>query len=317
MELRQIRFFVTLAEELHFGRAAEREHIVQSALSQQIRRLERELGVQLFQRDTHHVELTAAGAAFLPPARQMLTQAEQAAEVARAAGTAPPAVRVGIGDASCDTMAQILRSVQEHWPQLEIHQVEAGVPEQLRMLADGRLDVGFGRASLAPSQVASRLVRLDPVGVILPEQHPLARQDQVPLRELADQALLLPHRERAPEFNEFVVELCRSAGFTPMLYHGSVCSMRAAAEVAVPGRCMPVVPASCAVMVPGTVWRPLVQPAVRYPLSLLWRSGDRSGPVGAVTSTARSLARDLGWLEDANLAGAEGRAERIGDLHPS
>ena len=85
VELRQLRYFVTLAEELHFGRAAEREHIVQSALSQQVQRLERELGVRLLERSTHHVSLTAAGAVFLVEARQILAHVDRAAGVARRA----------------------------------------------------------------------------------------------------------------------------------------------------------------------------------------------------------------------------------------
>ena len=90
MELRQLRYFVTLAEELHFGRAAAREHIVQSALSQQLQRLERELGVRLLDRSTHHVALTAAGAAFLVEARQIIAHVDRAARVARStAGSAP------------------------------------------------------------------------------------------------------------------------------------------------------------------------------------------------------------------------------------
>jgi DNA-binding transcriptional LysR family regulator len=112
MELRQLRYFVTLAEELHFGRAAEREHIVQSALSQQVQRLERELGVRLLERSTHHVALTAAGVAFLVEARQILAHADRATAAARnAAGAAAP-LRVGVIDSSYDSMPQILHEVQ-------------------------------------------------------------------------------------------------------------------------------------------------------------------------------------------------------------
>src|SRR6202030_2744283 len=112
MELRQLRYFVTLAEELHFGRAAGREHIVQSALSQQVQRLERELGVRLLERSTHHVALTAAGAAFLAEAQQILAHVDRAAHVARNATVASPALRVGIIDASYDSMPQILHEAQ-------------------------------------------------------------------------------------------------------------------------------------------------------------------------------------------------------------
>jgi DNA-binding transcriptional LysR family regulator len=162
MELRQLRYFVALSEELHFGRAAAREHIVQSALSQQVQRLERELGVGLFERSTHHVSLTAAGVVFLVEARQILAHVGRSAEIARSATGASVTLRVGIIDASYDSMPQILHEVQACCPGLVIHQVEAGVPEQYQQLVDGRLDVGIGRAALAPPQVASQLVRRDP-----------------------------------------------------------------------------------------------------------------------------------------------------------
>src|ERR1700754_1288346 len=102
IELRQLRYFVTLAEELHFGRAAAREHIVQSALSQQLQRLERELGVRLLERSTHHVDLTAAGAVFLVEVRQILAHVDRAAKVARNAAESSPRLRVGIIDSSYD-----------------------------------------------------------------------------------------------------------------------------------------------------------------------------------------------------------------------
>jgi len=215
MELRQLRYFVTLAEELHFGHAAAREHIVQSALSQQLQRLERELGVQLLERSTHHVRLTPAGTAFLVEARQILAHVDRAAAVARRASGAPPSLRVGVVDAGYDSMPLILREVQVRYPDLEIHQVEAGVPEQVALLTGGRLDVGLGRASLAPPEVASELFRLDPLGVVVPEGHRFAALREVPVATLAAEPLLLAEEERAPEFNQFLIELCRSVGFHP------------------------------------------------------------------------------------------------------
>ena len=146
MELRQLRYFVILAEELHFGRAAAREHIVQSALSQQLQRLEREMGVLLIERTTHHVQLSPAGAAFLIEARQILAHVDRAAVAAQRAARSTPSLRVGIVDASYDSMPLILHAIQQRFPDLEIHQVEAGVPEQFQRLMDGRLDVGLGRA---------------------------------------------------------------------------------------------------------------------------------------------------------------------------
>jgi len=297
MELRQLRYFITLAEELHFGRAAAREHIVQSALSQQLQRLERELGVLLLDRTTHHVELTPAGSALLIEARQILAQVDRAAVAAQHAASSAPSLRVGVVDASYDSMPQILQEVQQRYPEVEIHQVEAGVPEQFRLLEDGRLDVGLGRASLAPPEVASELLRLDPLGVLVPEDHPLAASPGVPVARLAAEPLLLAEEQRAPEFNQFVIELCRSVGFVPRLYRGTVESTRAAVDLVAQGRCALCVPASCVAPVPGIVWRPLVEPVSRYPWSVLWRAGDPSEHVRALVACARVLSQELGWLE--------------------
>ena len=297
MEFRQLRFFVTLAEELHFGRAATREHIVQSALSQQIQRLERELGVRLLDRSTHHVALTPAGAAFLTEARQVLASAQRAVAVAQQAGDPAPALLVGIVDAGYDSMPQILRAVQERFPALEIHQVEACVPEQFTFLADGRIDVGLGRTSHAPPFVASELVRLDPLGILVADGHRFAALDSVPVSMLATEPILLSHDGRAPEFNQFVVELCRSAGFVPTLYRGSVQSIRGAADLIDQGRCLACVPASYASEYPGIVWRPLTEPASLYPWSVLWRADDDNPHVRAVVSCAQALSKELDWLE--------------------
>jgi DNA-binding transcriptional LysR family regulator len=302
MELRQLRYFLTLAEELHFGRAAAREHIVQSALSQQVQRLERELGVRLLERSTHHVSLTAAGAVFLVEARQILAQVDRAAGVARTAVGAAPALRAGIIDSSYDSMPLILHEVQARYPGLVIHQVEASVPGQYQQLTDGRLDVGVGRAGLAPPHIASLLFRQDPLGILVPAGHRFAELDGVPAADLATEPLLLAEDVRAPEFNQFTVEMCRSAGFTPAVYGGTVESIRAAADLVAQGRCLYCVPSSCISALPGTTWRPLTEPASCYPWSVLWRAGEVSGHVRAVVSCARAMSKRLGWLATAGQA---------------
>jgi len=296
MELRQLRYFVTLAEELHFGRAAAREHIVQSALSQQLQRLERELGVRLLERSTHHVGLTVAGAAFLVEARKIVAQVDRAAQIARSAAESSPRLRVGIIDASYDSMPQILHEVQARFPDLVIHQVEANVPEQYQQLLDGRLDVGIGRAALAPPGVASHLFRDDPLGVLVPTGHPFTELDGVPVATLAQEPLLLAEDGQAPEFNQFVVEMCRSAGFTPAVYEGTVESIRAAADLVAAGRCLYCVPSSCISALPGTIWRPLIDPESYYPWSILWRATDDTDHVRALINCARTMSERLGWL---------------------
>jgi DNA-binding transcriptional LysR family regulator len=297
VELRQLRYFATLSEELHFGRAAAREHIVSSALSQQIQRLERELGVSLVERSTHHVRLTARGELFLVEVRRILGQINCAVTSARTATAGCSVVRVAIGDASLDSMPQVLRVVQHKHPRLEIHQIEAGVPEQLRMLVDGRLDVGFGGAMLAPADVASEVLRLDPVGVLVAETHPLACATSAPVALLAGESLLLPDQSRAPEFNQFVTEMCRIAGFTPAVYRGTVQSMCAAAQMVAHGCCVVCAPCSCRLRWPNTRWVPLVDPVPRYPWSLLWRARTPTEPVDMLLACAREVSGKLGWIE--------------------
>lgn len=296
MELRQLRYFVTLAEELHFGRAAAREHIVQSALSQRLQRLERELGVILVERTTHHVQLSAAGAVFLIDARQILAHVERAAAAAQRAAHSTPTLRVGVVDASYDSMSLILHQLQQQHPDLEIHQVEVGVPEQFQRLVDGRLDVGIGRASLAPPTVASELFRMDPLGVLVAEGHAFAARSGVPVAMLAAEPLLLSEEDRAPEFNQFVIELCRSVGFIPTLFKGTVDSILASVDLVAQQLCVLCAPSSCVPTPPGIVWRPLVGPPSRYPWSVLWRVGDSSEHVSALVDVARTLSRQHGWL---------------------
>ncbi len=301
LELRQLRYFVTLAEELHFGRAAAREHIVQSALSQQIQRLERALGVQLVRRTTHHVELTAAGGRFLAEVRQILTHVDRAAAAAVGVDRPSRTLRVGAAAEGYGAARHVLYDLMERHPDLEIHQVESGVPDQVRMLAEGRLDVGIGRASSAPPEIASMLFRLDPLGVLLPADHPLA-SGAVPVAELAGQRLLLGPEGRAPEYDHFVNELCRSAGFSPTRYPGSVTSPQAAVDLVQQGRCLACLPSSCVPLAGRVVWQPLVAPAVRYPWSVLWRADDEAGHVAAFVRSARRLSVERGWLAPAGQA---------------
>jgi DNA-binding transcriptional LysR family regulator len=299
IELRQLRYFVTLAEELHFGRAAAREHIVPSALSAQVQRLERAVGVLLVDRTTRHVALTPAGARFLIEARQIVEHVDRAAILAQGMALAAPTLRVGVLDEGYDAVRPVLHAVQLHFPELEIHQVLAGVPEQCRLLADGRLDVGVGRLPGAAPEIAAEMFRLDPLGVLVPATHPYAGLTHVPVAELRDETLLLADEDQAPEFNGFVAEVCRSAGFFPTLFSGSVQTLRAAADLVLQGRCVLCTPESTAGVSAELVWRPLGPSVPRYPWSVLWRAHHPSRYAVDLVETARALSAELGWREAA------------------
>ena len=114
----------------------------------------------------------------------------------------------------------------------------------------------------------------------------------------------LAEEVRAPEFNQFTVEMCRAAGFTPTVHEGTVESIRAAADRVAQGRCLYCVPSSCISALPGTTWRPLTEPASYYPWSVLWRATDTSGHVQAIVSCAQTMSRRLGWLAAPRQTGA-------------
>lgn len=149
VELRQVRYFLAVAESRHFGRAAERLHVVQPAVSQQISRLERELGVQLFNRDTRNVSLTAEGTAFLGHAREMLAAAERAAAAVREARQAGRILRVGTGSGLGDLLGAVLAELSATYPDLRVELIRVKEPERLRELAAGRLHAAVVRGPAA------------------------------------------------------------------------------------------------------------------------------------------------------------------------
>jgi DNA-binding transcriptional LysR family regulator len=297
IELRQLHYFVTVAEELHFGRAATREHIAPSALSQQMQRLERALGVLLIKRTTRHVELTAAGERFLIEVRQILDHLHRATVLAQGVASSAPVLRVGVLDEGYEAARPILREIQSRVPELEIHQLQVGVPEQCRLLADGRLDVGIGRAPGASPHLASEVFRLDPLGVLVPDDHRFARLAAVNVSALHGETLLLADEQQSPELNQFVVEVCRVAGFFPALHHGSVQNLRAAVDIINQRQCLLCIPASAAGVAAGLRWRPLVPSVPRYPWSVIWRARSPSAQVLGLVAITRELSRRFGWRD--------------------
>ncbi|MGN9847428.1 LysR substrate-binding domain-containing protein, partial [Nonomuraea sp. H19] len=165
--------------------------------------------------------------------------------------------------------------------------------------ADGRLDIAIGHASQTPAEVTSKLIRLDPLGVLVPNDHRFADMtDGVPVAALADDLLLLGEESQTPELNQFVMALCRSSGFAPTIYEGTVESTRAAADLVLQHRCVHCIPSSFRTSNrPGTTWRPLIEPTTHYPWSLLWHDANPSPHIATLINSASHLAERLGWLE--------------------
>lgn len=292
-ELRHLRHFVAVAEELNFTRAASRLYLAQQALSSSIKQLENELGQPLFVRDTRRVALTPAGENLLPRARRLLTMTDETVVAVRDGAPDRAVLRVDISSSNLETGALVLRRLRADRPDIEVRQREIGVPRGLAALREGELDVLVGDAAGAPDGVGVELLRLETAQVMLAADHPCAEQPEVPLAALADEVWLLPPDDVAPEWNQLVLRCCLQAGFRPRRYPGTTWGPAAAAELAVERRC--VVPTNAWLTAPSEVaFRPLVDPVVQFPWSVMW-ADEPSETVEAFLAAARAVATSHGW----------------------
>ncbi|MCE9666417.1 LysR family transcriptional regulator [Myxococcus stipitatus] len=217
MDARRLTCFIAVAETLHFRKAAERLRLAQPALSQHIRRLEEELGCQLLRRDRRRVELTPAGRALLEAGRRALVSLDQAAEAARrtAAGQVAP-LRVGfLSPASFSLVPQVLRRLRAEHPEVHLLLREADSTALLEEVRLGGLDVAFVRGPVTAPGVLLEPLRREPLVVVLPADHRLARRTRVPLSELARLEFIGFPRESAPSLHDAVTGMCLEAGFSP------------------------------------------------------------------------------------------------------
>ena len=217
MELRQLQYFVAVAEELHFRRAAARLHLSQPPLSQQLRRLEDELGVLLLERTRRRVELTAAGASFLRDARAILAELDGAVATARRIGEGKVGrLRVGfVGSALFSVVPDVVQRFRAARPDVELELRERSTVEQLRALAAGTLDLGFVRPPVDVEGVRVETLLREPLLAALPDGHPLARLRRVPLQRLAREPFVLFPREQAPGFHDELIGALTAAGGLP------------------------------------------------------------------------------------------------------
>lgn len=291
MELRHLAGFVAVAEERHFGRAAARLHVSQSPLSQQIRLLERDLGITLFDRSTRSVKLTAAGETMLAPAREVLAAAAVARRAARAAGQGQVG-RVSLGFAgtsSAVTMPLLTRAVTAELPGIEfVLQGPHYSGETVGRVADGSLDLAF--ATVANNRgLHNRVVRKDRLMLAVADSHPLAAEEEVALGDLADESFVTFPSARGSEVRELSVRSCLEAGFTPRIAQEAPDSFSLLALVGASVGIALVVEAARTITLDHVVFIPLKDPAPVLPVSLVWRSTDESAALHAVLHVAEEV----------------------------
>lgn len=293
MDLRHLKYFITVAEEQNIGRAAARLFISQPPLSRQIKQLEQELGITLFERTPRGVELTQAGELFLKEARNILALVEQATEHAQQADQGKLG-RLDIaifGSAVLDTIPKVIKQFRAKYPNVKIvlHTMNKG--EQLEALRQRRITVGFNRLLAPLPDIHSEQVSTEKLLAGIHEDDPLAQQDTIEFRALQNVPLILFPSGTRPNFIDKVIALCHDFGFTPNITQEVGDAVTGIALVASGfGVCL--VPESTVnLKIPGVVYRPFADlpPSADIDLSCIFRADDNSPLLDAFLTTVREF----------------------------
>ena len=314
LDLRLLRAFVAVAEELHFTRAANRLYVAQQALSRDIRRLESQVGARLFTRSTRRVTLTVDGERLLVHARSLLALNDAALKELR--GAARPLLVDVIGEAT--TAARIVDAARAVGPQVEFTvRYGGGMGAALPQLVTGRLDVAFGRAEGLgrpfPAELTHRTVRHEPLALLIPDGHPLALLAEVQLGALRGVEVdASVGNQDAPEWVDLAVSLLEAFGARPSAAHPHVIGANETARH-LQSHGLPILTMSERPSVPGAVIRPLVDPVPLYPWAIVHRVDARSPELAALNSVVTQLAAKEGWdqiPDEAWLPAPEARLSR-------
>lgn len=277
LQFSQIRCFVALATELHFGRAAQRLNMTQPPLSRQLQQLEHALGVRLLERGPHAVRLTPAGQAFLPEAQRLLEVAQSAALAARRAETGEEgAIALGyVAGASFSVLPRIVAEAAAQLPRVQIVLRDLSSSEQLEALRTGRIDVGIVRPPVASPDLDSATLLREPFVVALPAKHPLAARRRLRLQDLDAQPLVMYEPGQGGRMYELLTSVFHAAGVTPryvQYVRQTYCMLGLVASGV--GLALLQQSAGCLSM-EGTVMRPITLPehAVSE-MCLVWRRKD-------------------------------------------
>lgn len=290
-ELRLIRYFVAVAEELHFGRAAARLHVAQPGLSQQIQSLERRLGVKLLERTSRQVRLTPAGSLLLGEGRRLLADTERVVDRVRRTGRGEigRVTLAAIGSATYDVVPRLLRAHRSRYPDAEVVLREMSTPAQVQALRNGEIDVGLLRVPADTTALVEHTVREDRMAVMLPDTHPLARRRRIPLRALAREPLILFPASPRPSWADTVVAACREAGFEPVVAQEAMESATVVSFVAA-GVGIAIVPEGLKVLArPGVAYRLVAPPAPVTRLVAVHRAGELAPTVASFLDVVREL----------------------------
>jgi len=296
VELRHLRYFVAVAEERHFGRAAARLHIAQPPLSQQIKRFEAELGEPLLYRTTRSVELSPAGEVMLERGREILAAVDSVVEDARRAARGEYG-RLAIGFTGSSTYAllpALAAALRRELPGVVVDlRGELLTPAQVAQLLDGTLDLGLLRPPVHERDLQTEVLGSEALVAVLPVAHPLAAVEAVPLEQLEGEPFVTYPSHFRSVVHDAVEDACAAHGFKPVAAH-EVAETATLVSFVAAGLGVSLVPASVANMtVQGAVYRPLEKDTTRVELAVAWRADDERPVLVRALDVTRSALRDI------------------------
>ena len=304
MELRQLRYFTAVAEELSYSRAAARIHVSQPSLSRQVAALEAEIGVALLDRDKHRVSLTAAGQAYLDGVRELLAGLDQTADLARRTAQGQVGrLALGFGGSAAYTlMPAVLRRFRARYPEVEVTLQQLPLTAQLDALRDGRVDVGFLLLPVDDAAVRTERLMRDRMVAAVPSDHALARRREVALRSLSEEAFVAFPREGGLGYRDRMVELCLKAGFTPRIVREAA-PLESIVGFVASGAGIALLPAMAQrLRVADVLYVPISERYAYMDFALAWREAGKSPALEAFLTQAREVAREAGVNQPTNRA---------------
>ncbi|MCR8844503.1 LysR substrate-binding domain-containing protein [Paenibacillus sp. SC116] len=291
MDIRQLKYFIAVAEELHFNRAAVKLNMTQPPLSQQIQALEAELGVKLLERNKRQVRLTPAGAVFLEEAKMILSQLEWSVKATQQAsrGIMGHLIIAFVDSAAGDSMVDILKAFRERFPQIQLTLREMTSAHQEQALLDGTIHVGFLRSIEPARNIEYRTFTSETLVAVLPEQHPLARRRDLSVKSLEGEPFILSPRHLGVPLHNLIIRFCAQHEVYPNVVQEAI-QMYTIVNLVAANLGVSIVPSSVSVFQrSGVVFRPFVETTPPVPLYAAWRTDTDKIVLSAFLETMEAI----------------------------
>jgi DNA-binding transcriptional LysR family regulator len=295
IELRHLRYFIAVAEELHFGRAAERLHIAQPPLSMQIKQLEAELGFQLFHRTKRSVKLTEAGQVFFAESQKIFRLLDQAIQTGRqvSRGEVGQLVIGFVSSAAYNVLPDILRTFHTLVPEVKLELHELTTDQQLQWLRENRLDIGLLRPPIEDRAFETEVIFQEPLAIALPENHALATATTVSLQDFSREAFISFSRTLAPGLYDQIISLCQQSGFSPNVVQEAI-QMQTIISLVAAEMGVAIVPISLQnLQRTGVVYKPLREETPQAAIALIYKKDDPTPSVQRFLDIVRQVTQEL------------------------